>query len=227
MSPEYCPISIGSAILAERWNILIIRELLAGHHTFNSIHRGLPGLSRTLLSSRLRSLQRSGLVEPLAPGEPGEPGRTGYALTRAGAELEQILDEIGRWAVRWHFPEPRPDQLRPHLLLWRIRNSLAHECLPGRRVVVEFIFDGEREERGWLILNGADSSACVSAPMFDVDIYARGLSSVWHEVYNGHRNLHDSLEDGKIELLGDASLLDEFPKWIQVGRFADYVASQR
>src|ERR1700744_1517080 len=46
-APEYCPVSIGVAVVSERWNLLILRELLGGPRGFNDIHRGLPGLSRT------------------------------------------------------------------------------------------------------------------------------------------------------------------------------------
>ena len=61
---QYCPVARASEILADRWTPLIVRELILGSHRFNEIERGLPGISRSLLSSRLRDL-RLGRREPL------------------------------------------------------------------------------------------------------------------------------------------------------------------
>ena len=47
---QYCPVARASEILADRWTPLIVRELLAGSRHFNEIERGLPGISRSLLS---------------------------------------------------------------------------------------------------------------------------------------------------------------------------------
>jgi RES domain-containing protein len=59
---QYCPIARGAEIFAERWTPLIVRNLYLGCETFNGIAEGAPGLSRTLLSHRLRQLQELGVV---------------------------------------------------------------------------------------------------------------------------------------------------------------------
>ena len=58
----YCPVARAAKILAERWTLLVIRELLCGSDRFNVIARGVPRMSPTLLAARLRELQRAGLV---------------------------------------------------------------------------------------------------------------------------------------------------------------------
>src|SRR5215470_7823330 len=60
---QYCPVARAAEILADRWTLLIIRELLADVHHFNELERGLPRMSRTLLAERLRRLQRTGVLE--------------------------------------------------------------------------------------------------------------------------------------------------------------------
>ncbi len=60
---QYCPIAQAAEIFGERWTLLIIRELLVGSHHFNDLFRGLPGISRTLLASRLRRLEGASVVE--------------------------------------------------------------------------------------------------------------------------------------------------------------------
>ena len=51
---QYCPIARASELLGERWSIIILRNILVGCQTFNEIANGAPGLSRGLLSKRLR-----------------------------------------------------------------------------------------------------------------------------------------------------------------------------
>ena len=60
---QYCPVARAAEIFADRWTPLIVRELLAGSRHFNEIQRGLPGISRSLLVSRLQHLEDSGVVE--------------------------------------------------------------------------------------------------------------------------------------------------------------------
>ncbi|GEL26897.1 HxlR family transcriptional regulator [Pseudonocardia sulfidoxydans NBRC 16205] len=219
--PEYCPVSMAATVLCERWNLLIIRELYVGARGFNDIHRGLPGLSRTLLSQRLRALQQSGLVESVA-------GNRGYRLTERGADLEDVLVAVGNWGVRWAFPEPADERLDPHLLMWRMRLGLRSEALPDQRVTVELIFEQGREQvRGWLVLDGEDSSVCTRDPMFDVDVHARAKSEVWYSVWYGHRGWSEVLEDGEMELSGRPALLRDFPTWFRRSDFAPRVAERR
>ena len=55
---QYCPIARSSELLAERWTVIILRNILVGCQTFNEIADGAPGLSRGLLSKRLRELEQ-------------------------------------------------------------------------------------------------------------------------------------------------------------------------
>jgi DNA-binding HxlR family transcriptional regulator len=63
----------------------IVRELLAGSHRFNEIDRALPGISRSLLASRLRQLQDTGVLVRLLCGQSKMPE---YHLSEAGRELK-------------------------------------------------------------------------------------------------------------------------------------------
>ena len=53
---QYCPVARAAEIVADRWTVLIIRELLADVTHFNELERGLPHMSRSLLAERLRRL---------------------------------------------------------------------------------------------------------------------------------------------------------------------------
>jgi DNA-binding HxlR family transcriptional regulator len=67
---QYCPVARASEIFADRWTPLLVRELLADSRHFNEIKRGLPGISRSLLVTRLRLLEDSGVLERHAGKRP-------------------------------------------------------------------------------------------------------------------------------------------------------------
>ena len=52
---RFCPVALATDVLADRWTPMIVRELVLGNTRFNDIARGLPGISRTLLSQRSAS----------------------------------------------------------------------------------------------------------------------------------------------------------------------------
>jgi DNA-binding HxlR family transcriptional regulator len=63
---QYCPVAKAAEILGDRWTLLIVRDLLFGPVGFNELARGLPGISRSVLSGRLRHLERLGLIGYIA-----------------------------------------------------------------------------------------------------------------------------------------------------------------
>ena len=95
---QYCPIARGAEIFAERWTPLIIRNLYLGCGTFSEILDGAPGLSRTLLSQRLKHLERLGIVESAAKLD--GRGRH-YELTNAGHDLFKVCVSLGEWGAAW------------------------------------------------------------------------------------------------------------------------------
>ncbi|WP_244957251.1 winged helix-turn-helix transcriptional regulator [Candidatus Frankia nodulisporulans] len=115
---DYCPIALGVEILGDRWTPLVIRELMAGAEGFNDIHRGLPRMSRTLLTGRLRALERHGLVRREV-AERGRPGR--YVLTEAGQALTPIVWSLGQWAAEWVFDDPDDGDYELVLSDWLFR----------------------------------------------------------------------------------------------------------
>jgi DNA-binding HxlR family transcriptional regulator len=60
---QFCPVSKAMELLDERWTMLVVRELTLGSRHFNELRRGVPRMSPALLSKRLRTLVRAGVVE--------------------------------------------------------------------------------------------------------------------------------------------------------------------
>lgn len=219
---EYCPVAIGASLLGDRWSLLIVRELIGGASRFNEIHRALHGLSRSMLSGRLRSLERHGLIEPVPDTKAG-----GYQLTAAGSDLRDVLVAIGAWTVRWRFPMPSEAVPDSPLLLWRMYQGLNIDRLPDRRVIVEFDFDDAEPDRGWLHLDGVDSSLCMDPPGHPADVLIAGSVRSWLEVWFGHRTYADAVESGELVVKGSADLVSQVPQWFHLSELAGIVAERR
>ena len=85
---DFCPLARAAEIYATRWTPLIIRNLEMGCSTFTEIRDGLPGISRTVLSQRLKMLEQQQIVRR----EDSE-----YRLTEAGESLSAVTATLGRW----------------------------------------------------------------------------------------------------------------------------------
>ena len=149
---QYCPIARASEVLAERWTPIILRNLLLGSTTFSEIAAGAPGISRTLLTTRLRELERVGVVQT-TPSPSGRGSR--YQLTEAGKDLADVMKALGSWGERWM--ELAPEHLDPGVVLhsW-VSWYLVRERLPERRVIARFQFPGLPRKGGelWIIFDG-------------------------------------------------------------------------
>lgn len=197
-----------------------MRELVLGSHRFNEIERGLPGISRSLLASRLRDLEEAGVVERL-PG--AQPKATGYHLSPAGRELKTVIEALGAWGVRWAFGEPRPDELDAGLLVWRIHQRSNRELLPCRRTVVEFDFRGPQGRRVWLLLEPREVSVCVTPPGFDSDLIVHADLALFYRMWLGHIEYAAAIRCGSVIVDGPPALAKLLPHWFMWSPMARFV----
>jgi DNA-binding HxlR family transcriptional regulator len=209
-------------IFADRWTPLIVREMLAGASHFNQIQRGLPGISRTLLSTRLRVLEDAGVVARLVGDGPRS---TEYRLTPAGDALDEVVERLGRWGSRWAFGDPRPDELDPVVLLWNMHRRIHHHRLPPGRVVVEFDFAAKRRARLWLVLKREEASVCLKPPGFDSDLLVTADLGAFYCVWLGRLPLATAIRTGKVRIEGPTHLVREFPRWLKWSPMAENVRS--
>jgi DNA-binding HxlR family transcriptional regulator len=85
------------AIVGDRWAFLIIREAFFGVRRFGQLARNL-GLSRNILSARLRTLVEYGILER-RPYQ-ADPERHEYLLTDAGRDLYPAIVGLMQWGDR-------------------------------------------------------------------------------------------------------------------------------
>lgn len=217
---QYCPIAKGAEVFADRWTPLILRELLFGGVGFNQLHRGLPGISRSLLIDRLRSLEHAGVLT-CARAARGRPTR--YTLTAAGRDLEAVLESLGEWGARWALREPDPGELDPYLvLLWSSRH-LDTDALPKERVVVQFEFPQAKPRWLWLVLEPGDPSVCLKYPGFEIDLRVTADPAALYGIYLGRTSYTQARRSGALRVEGPSTLVRAFPTWFTWSKFAPTV----
>ena len=213
---QYCPVAKASEILGDRWTLLIVREMLGGASGFNELQRGLPGISRSVLTDRLRALERAEIVERRL----GPKGRTlEYRLTRAGRDLQSVVQAIGEWGVTWSFTDPRPEELDPDLLIVWMARHVDREQLPAHRTVVQFDFRNPAK-RYWMVLEPSDVSVCLQHPGFDVDLEVRVDTAALYCVYLGRAELRGAMRARKLTMNGPRALQRSFGRWFAWSAFA-------
>jgi DNA-binding HxlR family transcriptional regulator len=219
---QYCPIAKGAEVFAERWTPLIIRNLYLGCRSFGEIHRGVPHMSRSLLSQRLATLERDGIVER-RPSPRGRGWR--WYLTPAGQELNDVCMALGTWAARWMALGPR--DYYPGIVLWAWCRLLDAERLPERRVVVRFDLRDRPKERFWLLLNRPDAEVCVTYPGFEEDLVIETDSRTLAQVHMGHLEVGEAIRAGAWRAQGPPELARALMSWGGRSPFAAVTATHR
>lgn len=208
---EFCALTLASEVLADRWTPLIVRELLAGHTRFNELHRRLPRISRSILSDRLRRLEREGLVYRRV----GRNGRTSaYLLTPAGREADRVVESLRDWGKRWVLGVPRPQEMDPAMVLWWLRRRIDRSALPERRVVVRFDFSGARSEKLWLVLEREEISVCLQHPGFEENLVVRADVAAVFAVWLGTGSLEEAMDSEALQIEGPPRLARAFAAWV-------------
>lgn len=210
---QFCPISLAAEIFCERWNPVIIRELLSGSHRFSEIQRGAPLMSPSLLTKRLKELEEAGVVERrrAAGGKSWE-----YHLTEAGREFEPIVMALGVWGRRWVRQRISDEQLDIGLLMWDMRRTVRPDSLPGVPAVVQFHYPEQapKKQDWWLVCDTDGVELCLIDPGFDVDLYVQTDGATMTGIWRGDFSLRQALDWGDLELQGPSALRRAFNRFL-------------
>jgi DNA-binding HxlR family transcriptional regulator len=227
---QFCPVAKASEIVAERWTPLVIAELLAGSTRFNDIRRGVPLMSQTLLSTRLKELERVGIVERRGEGTRAHE----WHLTEAGNALGPVIQQLGEWGLRYAQDPLGPDDLDVTVLVWNIRRGVDPSVFPDQRVTISLEFPDVPEPRRqwWLVNERGKVDLCPTDPGFPVDLYVttdiRTMIAVWF----GKLTWDTGVRCGRIEVMGPRRLQERLRSWfllsaIRVQSTGEPVSGQR
>jgi hypothetical protein len=167
-------------------------------------------MSPTLLSARLKTLTRAGIVERYDEGR-----QVTYALTPAGEQLRPIVEALGQWGLRW-VPELGDEDYDPHLLMWDLHRNVDLDATPPGRTVLRFTFsDVAPEERNWWVVIDSEG---VDLCQFDpghlvtgtVETDLRTLTRIWR----GELTWPQAQRVGVLRVYGPSNVARSLPRWL-------------
>lgn len=216
---QFCPVAMTAEVICSRWTALVLREMLCGSTRFNDLRRGVPLMSPTLLSKRLKELEQAGIITAVPTGNSGVYD---YKLTEAGEDLRGVVMAMGIWGQRWLDSNLSLRNLDPLLLMWDMRRSLDLEALPPRRCVISFAFPEmpAAKRSFWLIVEEKTADLCQTDPGFEVDLYVRASLRSMTSVWMGLSTLTDEVSAGHIEIVGDKVLARSMARWLGLSAFS-------
>ena len=216
---QFCPLAMAAEILCSRWTMVLLRELIAGSTRFNDLRRGVPKMSPTLLSQRLKELEGAGIIERRELKS--ERGVFEYQLTEAGKDLRPVVESMGFWGQKWVEAQLSLKNLDPSLLMWDMRRNLNPEPLPARRTVIQCLYPElpPSKQVWWLVIEPrGEVDLCWSDPGFDVDLYVsvdlRTMTSIWMGITTVEK------ERDRITLTGDLKIARTMQTWLGLSPFA-------
>ena len=216
---QFCPVAMAAEVLCSRWTMVLMRELIAGSTRFNDLRRGVPKMSPTLLSQRLKDLEAAGVV--VRQELQSEKGVYEYNLTNAGKDVRPIVEAMGVWGQKWVDSQLSLKNLDPSLLMWDMRRNLNPLPLPQRRTVIQFLYpELPASKRSWWLVIEPDGEVdlCWSDPGFDVHLYVstdlRTMTAIWM----GLTTLKKETE--RVNLTGDQGIATTMQSWLGLSPFA-------
>jgi DNA-binding HxlR family transcriptional regulator len=126
--------------VGDRWNLLIVRQLLIGPARYRELVDGLPGVATNLLADRLRDLESAGVVgRQLAE----EGNAVSYTLTPWGAQLREPIESLVRWSKPLMMRGADGDYFRAEWFLVAFPALLGDKAAVNRSWTVGVVVDEE------------------------------------------------------------------------------------
>jgi DNA-binding HxlR family transcriptional regulator len=216
---QFCPVAMAAEIVCTRWTPLILRELVAGSTRFNDLRRGMPRISPTLLSKRLKQLEAAGIVRRLRSSDDES---VDYQLTPAGEELKSVIFNLGFWGQRWIEAQSSLKNLDPSLLMWDMRRNLDPRPIPPQRCVIQIVYPEQApaKRKWWLIVDGGKTDLCRIDPGFEVDLYIstdlRTMTAIWM----GLTSVAAEIDAERLRATGDDRVRAAMQRWLGLSPFA-------
>jgi len=205
--------------LCTRWTMVLVREMVAGSTRFNDLRRGVPRMSPSLLSQRLKELEAAGIITRTPADK--EHGVHDYRLTEAGRDLQSVVEAFGLWGQKWIETQATLKNLDPSLLMWDMRRNLDPSPMPVRRTVVNFKYPEltESKRNWWLVVDpAAEIDLCSTDPGYNVDLWVttdlRTMTAIWM----GLTSISDVRD--RIQLDGDPAIARTMQTWLGLSPFA-------
>ncbi|HEX2114713.1 MAG TPA: helix-turn-helix domain-containing protein [Alphaproteobacteria bacterium] len=209
---QFCSVARAHEALGGRWTLLVVRELLCGSRRFNDIRRGVPRISRTMLSERLQALTAIGAVARRDGAHGPE-----YELTPAGKELVSLVGALGTWGQRWLPRHAAQEDLDLEPLLVDMQRRVRGAALPATPIVVRF--EIARHRPRFMLLRNPEAALCSENPGFPEPVCVRAPLAALVAWWRGDVGLAEAQRMG-LQINGPRTLARAFPNWFDRYLFA-------
>ncbi len=207
---QFCGFARAVEVVGERWALLVLRDLFVGPKRFTDLRRGLARIPTNVLTTRLKELERAGVVRRRVLPRPA--GSIVYELTKYGAELEGVILELGRWGAK-SLGEPRPNEIvTADSLVMALRSTFRSESAGGLTVAYELRF-------GPIVVHARVKDGALEAaqgPLADADLIIEAGPAI-RALMAGEITPTQAIKSGSVHFTGKAELLARFSDIFQIG----------
>jgi DNA-binding HxlR family transcriptional regulator/putative sterol carrier protein len=203
---QYCALARALDVAGDRWTLLIVRELIPGPRRFTDLIDGLPGVSRNLLTERLRDLELHGVVT--RQELPAPAARQVYALTEDGRDLAHAMVPLIAWGAKRLGDRKPADSFRPRWAAVAMATFVDREAAKGVRETYQYrvgdtafyftVDDGSIEVRDGTVANAA-------ATVVTDD-------KTWSDIASGKVTAADATSTGALAITGDPQAANHLRK---------------
>lgn len=222
---QFCPVAKAAELFCERWTPLILRDLAAGAMRFSELHRGVPLMSPTLLSRRLKHLEAEGVVERRRSA--GGSSWT-YHLTESGSEFVPLVEALGVWGQRWSRRQLTEGEIDLGLLIWGLESGVDPSAFGATRSMVRLQLTDQPAAKSlwWFVNQDGRCELCLKDPGFEVDLYLTCSLVSMIYIVRGDISLRCAIDDGRLEVIGEAKARRALGAWLNLSPLAA-IRSQR
>lgn len=222
---QFCPVAKAAEAFCQHWTPLIIRDLALGAARFSDLQRGVPFASPTLLSQRLKLLEKEGIVFR----RKSTNGRKWtYHLTPAGEDLAPIVYSLGVWGQKWSRRQLAREEINLGLLLWAIERGAKPNAFGNERTIVQLkLTDQPEKKRYWWFLNEAGQcELCLKPPDKEVTLFLEATLPDMIYIWRGDLPLSQALDTDRLRAHGTSRAQRALSRWLGISPLA-HVRSTR
>jgi DNA-binding PadR family transcriptional regulator len=180
----------------------------------------MPRISPTLLNTRLRTLEKHGVIHRRRIRE--HRGHE-YLLTPAGKAMLPIILEMGKWGVSFVYDSLSGNELNAARLVRDISFTIDPSALPSGDTMVRFKFTDLEEASDWYIkVHDGKAEVCDGGAGMEVDVFFTSTLMVFTEIWMGSRNLHSAIENGDLAVVGDPVYTKRLSQWLGLNIYAKH-----
>ena len=206
---QYCGLAHAAELVGERWALFVVRDLVLGPKRFTDLRRGLPRIPSNVLSTRLKELEKTGIVQRRLRAQP--QGGVVYELTEYGRELEDLVLRFGLWGAK-SLGEPRPGEiLSVDSLQLALRATFQPEAARKVRVSYELrlgdVVVHARVDKGSLEVG--------EGPLAAADLAIETGPAI-RRLMTGELSPAEALKTKQVRIRGKRELLDRFIELFQI-----------